>query len=464
MRLFEDFKILFEQPDWSYDFQLCFIDTVLEMKPYLLKIFENDITKNRKKSRFGRKDVPSIEQIVRAAFYKKIKGLNYRQLFYHQIDSRICAAFLKIDANRPYSYQVYQKYISKISSDTLNRFMRELVKIAMEEGIEDMKRVRQDTTTVETNIHYPTDNSLIWDCIRKSTDLLKALSKEIDINYLNFTKGAHKVFYDINLSKKKDDKYELFCNELIIFEKVIHEVNKVIGMKSLCITPKSKKLMKQLENLYVQMNKIYDVTYRRQIEKEDVAVEDKILSIFEPHTDVISKGDREIKFGHKVNLATGRSNLILGCEVVRGNPSDKSMFQPMLEKLIKDYEVVPRDISTDGGFASFENLRAAKKLGIINIVFNKTVGSLKNQVTSKNMETRLKKWRSGMEAVISNLKRGYQLRRCKWKGWEHFKANVFWSVIAYNIGVISVYFIKRILKEEIEEVNVRAKSSYSMAV
>lgn len=140
------------------------------------------------------------------------------------------------------------------------------------------------------------------------------------------------------------------------------------------------------------------------------------------------------------------------------------MFQPMLEKLIKDYEVVPRDISTDGGFASFENLRAAKKLGIINIVFNKTVGSLKNQVTSKNMETRLKKWRSGMEAVISNLKRGYQLRRCEWKGWEHFKANVFWSVIAYNIGVISVYFIKRILKEEIEEVNVRAKSSYSMAV
>jgi IS5 family transposase len=80
------------------------------------------------------------------------------------------------------------------------------------------------------------------------------------------------------------------------------------------------------------------------------------------------------------------------------------------------------------------------------------------------METRLKKWRSGMEAVISNLKRGYQLRRCEWKGWEHFKANVFWSVIAYNIGVISVYFIKRILKEEIEEVNVRAKSSYSMAV
>ena len=240
--------------------------------------------------------------------------------------------------------------------------------------------------------------------------------------------------------------------------------NNLIGMKSLCITPKSKKLMKQLEDLYVQMNKIYDVTYRRQIEKEDVAVEDKILSIFEPHTDVISKGDREVKFGHKVNLATGRSNLILGCEVVRGNPSDKSMFQPMLEKLIKDYEVVPRDISTDGGFASFENLRAAKKLGIINIVFNKTVGSLKNQVTSKNMETRLKKWRSGMEAVISNLKRGYQLRRCEWKGWEHFKANVFWSVIAYNIGVISVYFIKRILKEEIEEVNVRAKSSYSMAV
>ncbi|KAF0238131.1 MAG: hypothetical protein FD181_1339 [Prolixibacteraceae bacterium] len=112
MRLFEDFKIKFERPDWSRDAELGLMDTILEQHPHLIALLEDDLTIGQKQSVFGRKDTPSVEQIVRAAIYKELKGLEYRELEYHQTDSRICALFIKIDALRPYSFQMYQKYIS----------------------------------------------------------------------------------------------------------------------------------------------------------------------------------------------------------------------------------------------------------------------------------------------------------------------------------------------------------------
>jgi len=120
------------------------------------------------------------------------------------------------------------------------------------------------------------------------------------------------------------------------------------------------------------------------------------------------------------NLTSGKSDLILSCEVVKGNPSNSTLYQKTIDKIITDYGIVPRDNATDGGYASKLNAKYAQSKGIVNIVFNKIVGSLKNIVSSKNMETRLKKWRSGIEAVISNFKRGYNMFRCNWKGESHF--------------------------------------------
>lgn len=185
------------------------------------------------------------------------------------------------------------------------------------------------------------------------------------------------------------------------------------------------------------MKQVYSITERREIKKETVPNEDKIFSIYEQHTDIIVKGSREVKFGHKINLATGKSNLVLSCEVLSGNPSDSLLYQKTLDKIKADYNKVPRDCATDGGYASKDNLNYARKEGVVNIVFNKIVGSLKNAVSSLNMETRLKKWRSAIEANISNIKRGFGLFRCNWKGQAHFDAKVMWSVIGYNIRVMT---------------------------
>lgn len=200
----------------------------------------------------------------------------------------------------------------------------------------------------------------------------------------------------------------------------------------------------QIQRLLLLMSQVYEMTYRREIKGEVVPNDQKIFSIYEQHTDIIVKGQREVKFGHKVNVGTGKSNLILTCEVLQGNPADTGLFQKTIDTLVEQYDIVPRDSATDGGFASKANAEYAKSKGIVNIVFNKIVGSLKNITSSKNMETRLKKWRSGIEANISNLLRGFDLSVCNWKGWEHFKSKILFSVIAYNIRVMTAALIKQL--------------------
>lgn len=199
-----------------------------------------------------------------------------------------------------------------------------------------------------------------------------------------------------------------------------------------------------MKRLLPLMELVYSMAYHKEIAGLAVPNDEKLFSIYELHTDIIVKGGREVKFGHKVNVGTGKSNLILVCDVPNGNPADSTLFEGCMDKLIRSYGIVPRDSATDGGYASKANAKYAQDKGIVNIVFNKIVGSLQNIVSSKNMETRLKKWRSGIEANISNLLRGFNLKRCNWKGLEHFESKVLWSVIAYNIRVMTAAVVKQL--------------------
>ncbi len=441
MKLFEDFKLKFERPDWARDMELGLIDTILEHNPQLVELLAEDITREKKTSIFGRKDTPSVEQIVRAAIYKELKGLDYRQLEYHQIDSRICALFIKIDELRPYSFQMYQTYISKITSNKLQQVLFELNKIAISSGIEDLKIIRQDSTVVETNIHHPTNNSILWDCIKEAYRLLNHLKKEInELNYLDYTKQAKKTHFKINNTKAGKRK-ELFEKQLVLFVKTINQVSNIVKKKANSST-KALFIISLLERHLKVMRLVYTMVYTKEIKGEKVPNEKKIFSIYEQHTDIIVKGSRDIQFGHKVDLVSGKSNLILYCDVLRGNPSDTKLFVKALDAISEKYKKVPQSCATDGGYASLDNQSYAKEKGVVNIVFNKIVGSLQNIVSSQNMETRLKKWRSGAEAIISNIKRGFNLTRCVWKGWSHFVAKVLWSVIAYNIRVMTSHVVK----------------------
>lgn len=441
MELFSELTLKFEKPDWTRNPEFGLMDTVLEQRPDLLNIVKGDVTKGTKQSKFGRGDVPSVEQIMRAAIYQELKGLDYRELEYHQTDSRICALFLKIDELRPYSFQMYQKYISRISEKSLQKLLVELNKIAINEGLEDFKKVRQDSTVVETNIHHPTNNSLVWDCIKTSHRLLEKLSEELQkLEYCNYIKSAKRTYYKINNTKSKDKQKQLFKNQLITFTKTINNLSNAVKKKSNC-SIKAYVLISEIESFIPMCRKVYSQTERFQIHGEKVPNSEKVFSVYEPHTDIIIKGAREVEFGHKIDLSGGKSNLILDCDILKGNVSDSKLYKPAIERIKKNYGKTPESTSNDGGYASKANSEFAQKTGIKNIVFNKIVGSLKNIASSKNMATRLKKWRSGIEAVISNLKRGFNLHRVNWKGFEHFKSKVLWSVIAYNIRVMTRHIL-----------------------
>lgn len=444
MQLFETLKLKFEKPDWALNPAFGLMDTIIDSHPELLKIVEPDIMQGSKQSEFGRQDIPSVEQIFRAALYKEMKQLDYRDLEYHQSDSRICTQFIKLDELRGYSFQMYQKYISKIKSENLQQVLITLNKIAINAGMEDLEKLRQDSTVIETNIHYPTNNALVWDCIKESHRLFVQLQQETrNVDYRDYTKTAKKTYYKINNTKSGDKRIDLFKQQLITFTKCINQVSNVLKKKS-CCSVKAYFILLELEQHLPAMQQVYDMTEKREIKNEVVPNDEKLFSIYEQHTDIIVKGSREVKFGHKINLSTGKSNLILSCDVLRGNPSDKNLFQPTLDKVIDDYGIVPRDSATDGGYATKLNAAYAQQKGIVNIVFNKVVGSLQNITSSLNLETRLKKWRSGIEANISNLKRGFDIQRCNWKGFEHFCSKIMWSVIAYNIRVMTAAVLQRI--------------------
>jgi transposase, IS5 family len=406
MKLFNDLVLKFELPDWSKNPELGLIDTILEKRPELLSLLKGDVISGSKASDFGRKDTPTVEQVIRAATFKEFKSLTYRELEYSQSDSRICAVFIKLDERKPYSFQVWQKYISKIKQGSLQKFLVALNQIAIQEGLEDLSAIRTDGTVIEANIHYPTNNSLTWDCIKEAHRLLAHLTKKEDIKVRDYRKGAKSNYFKIN-NTKEDRRTTLFKKQLVLFIKSIKQVDKFVKKK------------------------------RKQIKGEKVPNDQKLFSIYELHTDIIVKGSRQVLFGHKVNLVDGKAKLILDCQILKGNPADTNLFNDAIERVKENYGQTPKSVAADGGYASKLNQKKALGQGLANVVFNKVVGSMQNIASSKNMQTRLRKWRSGIESTISNLKRGFNISRCNWKGWANFQSKVLWSVIAYNIRAMT---------------------------
>ena len=171
---------------------------------------------------------------------------------------------------------------------------------------------------------------------------------------------------------------------------------------------------------------------------EPVPVRDKLVSLFEPHADIIIKGSRDVDYGHKLNLTTGKSGLILDLVIEAGNPAGGERLLPMLKRHIALYGKALRQAAADGGYASRDNLAQAKACGVRDMAFHKKSGlTIEDMVRSRWVYRKLRNFRAGIEADISSLKRAYGLARCTWRGLDHFKAYVWSSVVAYNLALFA---------------------------
>jgi IS5 family transposase len=204
----------------------------------------------------------------------------------------------------------------------------------------------------------------------------------------------------------------------------------------------AQRLVEELAHYIGLLERAVDQTRRRVLEGEKVPASEKLVSLFEPHTDIIVKDRRDTLYGHKVFLTGGASGLILDCTIEAGNPADTTLAIPMLQRQEALYGRVPRQAAMDGGFASKDNLQAAKTMGVADVCFQKKRGLKVSDMTRSSwVYKRLRDFRAGIEGLISFLKRAFGLDRCTWKGEESFASYVQASVLTANLLTLARHLL-----------------------
>jgi IS5 family transposase len=205
----------------------------------------------------------------------------------------------------------------------------------------------------------------------------------------------------------------------------------------------AESISAEIERYIELTDRVMEQTRRRVMEGQSVAAEDKIVSIFEEHTDIIRKDNRETHYGHKICLTGGTSSMILDCVVLEGNPADATLAEKMIDRQVALYDRPPKQVAFDGAFASKSNLESIKNKGVEDVAFAKGRGlQVKDMVKSSWIYQRLRRFRSGIEGVISFLKRAFGLDRCTWRSFASFKSYVWSSIIAANLLVMARHLIR----------------------
>ncbi len=200
------------------------------------------------------------------------------------------------------------------------------------------------------------------------------------------------------------------------------------------VSDKILKWQADVEHYRNLLVEVIDQTERRVINKTKVHSSEKIVSIFEEHTDIIVKGYREVLFGHKINLASDERGFITYLALEKGNSGDVERFMPIIHDHKKLLNALPKAVACDGGYASQENVTQGRELGIKHVVFHKRVGISYQAMGIKEKTFKiLRNFRAGIEGNISELKRAFGAGRAEWKGEDGFKAFVWSSVITYNL-------------------------------
>jgi len=390
----------------------------------------------------GRHGLPA-EAVLRSALLKQYRQLSYQELSFHLSDSASFRAFARLPINLFPRKSVLQKTISRIRPATWERINQRLLLDARREKVEAGKKIRIDSTATETNIHAPTDSSLLWDSVRVMARLLeeaKTMPGAPAIEFRNHRRLASKRARAIIYTRGKENKERLYRDLLKAATNTLEYLNH--ARFALTVTPvaspQSALWQAQVEHYIPLVKQVMDQTRRRVLQGESVPASEKIFSIFETHTDIIIKGGRDIQYGHKLNLSSGKSGLILDVVVEAGNPADTDRLLPMLDRHIKNYGEAPRQLAVDGGYASQDNLDKVRERGVEDAAFHKKRGlSIEDMVRSHWVYRQLRNFRAGIEAGISCLKRAYGLARCTWKGLTHFKSFVWSSVVAHNLALLA---------------------------
>src|SRR6185436_936861 len=405
----------------------------------LLRLVSEDLRREGLKET-GRQGL-SAESVLRCALLKQHRQLSYEELAFHLEDSSSFRAFARLALSWTPKKSVLHKTISAIRAGTFEAVNRALLLSAREEKIERGKMVRLDSTVTAALMHEPSDSSLLWDAVRVMVRLLAeadGLVGGVGLSWRDHRRAAKKRARKIQFTRGRPGRVKLYRELITITEATLAYLDEAARRLTEVGGPAVAVWQARFSHYRPLVWRIVAQTRRRVLDDEPVAAGEKLVSLFESHADIIVKGSRDVAYGHKLNLTTGKSGLILDLVIEAGNPADSERLLPMLERHIAFHGEAPLQAAADGGFASRNNLTKAKAFGVRDMAFHKK-GALRieDMVRSRWVYRKLRNFRAGIEAGISCLKRAYGLARCTWRGLDHFRAYVWSSVVAYNLALFT---------------------------
>jgi IS5 family transposase len=427
------------------------ISNFLDHQPKIIERVLQDLQRGLKKPDTGRTAMTPT-QVLRSLILMRVKNWDYRELSERIADGYTLRRFTGFYSQPVPKHDAFNRAFNKLRPQTLQALNDLVLKAAVDLRLEDGKRLRVDTTVTETDIHHPTDNTLLWDVVRVLTRLIGRLAKFVPSGidgFTNRTRSARRRMQEIQRMTAKQrhhhqqDKYRQL---IAITQQVVHNARRVLEKtKDQCAVDLMDDLvigeLRRKIDHYCQLGtRVIDQSSRRVLQGEQVPNDEKIYSIFETHTDLIKRGkvQKPIEFGHKIFLAETAHGLITQYRVLEGNPSDHVHVKPSLKRHQETFGLAPAWYSSDRGFFSDENIKMCQAVKLLCIPQRGGKRTSQRQALEKSPEfKKAQRFRAGIEGRISVLFRGRGMKRCLAEGRERFEVLIGAAVLTNNLMTIA---------------------------
>src|SRR3984957_16123845 len=419
-----------------------------------------DLTRGLKKAETGRSGL-TPHQVLRSLVLMRIKNWNYRELRERIADRCTLRRFTGFYCLPVPRHDAFNRGFNRLTPKTLKAINDLVVQAAVGLGLEDGQKLRVDTTVVQTDIHHPTDNTLLWDVVRVVTRLVgrlaAALGRRRIKGFCDRTRSARRRMQEIQrmTSRQRQQQQTGRYRELIgIAEEVIESARTALRQtckargRDMISELAIAETRKEIEHFCDLGGRVVDQSRRRVLDGEQVPTAEKLYSIFEPHTDLIKRGKVQtpIEFGHKVFLAESARGLITQYEVLDGNPIDEEQVVVSLLRHKQTFGDAPKLYGSDRGFFSERNVVSCEQNGVKVVCIPQRGGTKAPEREAYEKSREFKdgqRFRAGIEGRISVLFRGRGMKRCLAEGRERFELWVAAAVLANNLMKIAALLAER---------------------
>ena len=424
------------------------ISEVLEANPRILNLAHEDFSKGLSKSEGGRKGYTS-EQILRAVIVMFIEGDSYRDVVVRIENSEFSQGFVKLGNLSMMDYTFLCKAYGVLKKETWQSMNEALSGYARKEEKITEEKVRVDTTVYETNIHYPTDSSLLWDSFRTLSRLMKQVPEDMKAAGLRHRFHVKKVKKLANYISRNCDRKDKGTQRKIksVYRELIDRVNWIAGVgrtAGIILTESSLKattVAAELKHYVPIVEKITAQAESRVFRGEMVSSEKKVYSLFEEHTELIKRGKagKPIEFGHKVLLAETGEKFILHYNALPKLQADTALIKETMKAHRKIFGRAPEVLAADKGF--YESREQIKKLSdkieMVSICKKGRRTEEEDRRESTGAFKAGQRFRAGIEGTISVLKRAFKLKRCLFKGFKNYAASLGCAVFCHNLVLLA---------------------------